>query len=83
MIGVKDYDGGPSAYWKEGYFYLRSAGGRIYRIYTPECHNIPAWAFDKPGAPKKPSHICPHCGKNNTTLVSGKYCNKCGRDIRE
>lgn len=84
MIEIRDYElWEPPAYWKDGRFYLRSVGRSRVRVYTPECYDIPVWAFDKPGCPvAKPQIVCIHCGKVNTTLVSGKYCNKCGMEAR-
>lgn len=49
----KDFDNTPNSGWKDGLFYLVSAGKKIKRVYSPTCDNIPDFAWSKPGAPGK------------------------------
>lgn len=49
----KEFGTTPRAGWLSERFYLISNGGHAKRVYSPRCEDIPAFAWGRPGAPKR------------------------------
>ena len=50
----KEFPATPNSGWLAGKFYLISGGRGIKRVWSPQCDDIPAFAWRLPGAPVKP-----------------------------
>lgn len=48
-----EYNTTPNAGWKNGKFYLVSNGQGLKRVYSSTCPDLPSFAWEKSGSPKR------------------------------